>query len=115
MKHRTGLDRSQTLLFHEWLEDYIGPENPVRFLHAFATSLDLRALGFAALLMFRTTTRIPPIIHPKMNAGKEPFKCGMASAECGVRPNFISVIAQPRACAPRPVAPAAFAPHSALR
>ena len=33
--------------------------------------------------MFRTTTRIPPIIHPKMNAGKEPFKCGMASAECG--------------------------------
>jgi transposase len=46
MKHRAGLDRSQTLLFPERLEDYIGPENPVRFLDAFAGSLDLHALGF---------------------------------------------------------------------
>ena len=38
-----------------------------------------------------------PIVHPKMNSGKEPFKCGMESAECGVRPNLISVIAQHRA------------------
>ena len=47
MNHRAGLDRSQTLLFPERLEDYIAPENPVRFLDAFATSLDLAALGFA--------------------------------------------------------------------
>ena len=47
MNHRTGLDRSQTLLFPERLEDYIGPENPVRFLDAFVASLDLHALGFA--------------------------------------------------------------------
>ena len=47
MKHRAGLDRSQTLLFPERLEDYIGPENPVRFLDAFTGSLDLPALGFA--------------------------------------------------------------------
>jgi transposase len=47
MKHRAGLDRSQTLLFPERLEDYIGPENPVRFLDAFVASLDLPALGFA--------------------------------------------------------------------
>jgi transposase len=46
MKHRAGLDRSQTLLFPERLEDYIGPENPVRFLDAFVGSLDLHALGF---------------------------------------------------------------------
>ncbi len=46
MKHRTGLDRSQTLLFPERLEDYIAAENPVRFLDAFAGSLDLHALGF---------------------------------------------------------------------
>jgi len=32
-----------------------------------------------------------------MNTGKEPFKCGMASAECGERPNLISVIAKHRA------------------
>ena len=47
MKHRTGLDRSQTLLFPERLEDYIGSENPVRFLDAFVAKLDLHALGFA--------------------------------------------------------------------
>jgi len=45
-EHRTGLDRSQTLLFPERLEDYIAAENPVRFLDAFAASLDLHALGF---------------------------------------------------------------------
>ena len=47
MNHRVGLDRSQTLLFPERLEDYIGPENPVRFLDAFVASLELHALGFA--------------------------------------------------------------------
>jgi transposase len=47
MNHRPGLDRSQTLLFPERLEDYIAAENPVRFLDAFVASLDLHALGFA--------------------------------------------------------------------
>jgi transposase len=47
MNHRRGLDRSQTLLFPERLEDYIAAENPVRFLDAFVGSLDLHALGFA--------------------------------------------------------------------
>jgi len=47
MNHRTGLDRSQTLLFPESLEDYIAADNPVRFLDAFVGSLDLHALGFA--------------------------------------------------------------------
>jgi len=47
MNHRTGLDRSQTLLFPERLEDYIGAENPVRFLDAFVAGLDLQTLGFA--------------------------------------------------------------------
>jgi transposase len=47
MNHRTGLDRSQTLLFPERLEDYVATENPVRFLDAFVASLDLHALGFA--------------------------------------------------------------------
>jgi transposase len=46
MNHRTGLDRNQTLMFPERLEDYVGAENPVRFLDAFVASLDLHALGF---------------------------------------------------------------------
>ena len=47
MNHRTGLDRSQTLLFPESLEEYVTAENPVRFLDAFVGSLDLHGLGFA--------------------------------------------------------------------
>lgn len=46
MNHRLGLDRSQTLLFPERLEDYIAAENPARFLDAFVASLDLHALRF---------------------------------------------------------------------
>ncbi|HEV2695427.1 MAG TPA: transposase [Verrucomicrobiae bacterium] len=46
MNHRAGLDRTQTLLFPERLEDYVAAENPVRFLDAFVGSLDLHALGF---------------------------------------------------------------------
>jgi transposase len=47
MNHRAGLDRSQTLLLPERLEDYLAAENPVRFLDAFVASLDLHTLGFA--------------------------------------------------------------------
>ena len=47
MNHRCGLDRSQTLLFPERLEDYVAAENPVRFLDAFVAQQDLAALGFA--------------------------------------------------------------------
>ena len=46
MNHRSGLDRSQTLLLPERLEDYVGPENPVRYLDAFVGTLNLHALGF---------------------------------------------------------------------
>ena len=35
MNHRAGLDRSQTLLFPERLEEYVAAEKPVRFLDAF--------------------------------------------------------------------------------
>ena len=54
MKHRRGLDRHQTLLLPERLEDYIATDNPVRFLDAFVASLDLRALGFAHAVLQNT-------------------------------------------------------------
>src|SRR5579864_1507980 len=47
MTHLTGHDRSQTLLLPESLDDYIGPENPVRFIEAFVDGLDLAVAGFA--------------------------------------------------------------------
>src|SRR5438552_364641 len=54
MNHRRGLDRHQTLLLPERLEDYIAVDNPVRFLDAFVGSLDLRALGFAHAVVQNT-------------------------------------------------------------
>ena len=46
MAHISGIDRSQTLLFPEAIDDYIGPDNPVRFIDAFIDALDLAAAGF---------------------------------------------------------------------
>ncbi len=47
MPHITGRNRSQLLLLPESLDDYVGPENPVRFIEAFVDGLDLAAAGFA--------------------------------------------------------------------
>jgi transposase len=41
-----GQSRSQTTLFPESLDDYIGEDNPVRFIDAFVDTLDLDGLGF---------------------------------------------------------------------
>jgi transposase len=46
MTHLVGYDRYQTLLLPEALDDYVGPENPVRFIEAFVDGLDLAAAGF---------------------------------------------------------------------
>lgn len=41
-----GESREQVYLLPEAIDDYIGPENPVRFLDVFVEKLDLAALGF---------------------------------------------------------------------
>lgn len=46
MAHLRGTDRSQLLLLPEAVDDYVGPENPVRFVEAFVDELDLAAMGF---------------------------------------------------------------------
>src|SRR5436853_7293430 len=50
MAHIIGRDRSQTLLLPESLDDYVGPENPLRFIEAFVDGLDLAAIGFGRVL-----------------------------------------------------------------
>ncbi|WP_199751063.1 hypothetical protein [Bradyrhizobium yuanmingense] len=47
MAHISGSDRSQLLLLPEAIADYVGVENPVRFIDAFVDGLDLRSLGLA--------------------------------------------------------------------
>src|ERR1700728_4694992 len=46
MTHIAGHDRCQTLLLPESLDEYVGPENPVRFIEAFVDGLDLTEAGF---------------------------------------------------------------------
>jgi hypothetical protein len=46
MNYIAGSDRSEALLLPEALDDYIAPENPVRFIEAFVAQLDLAREGF---------------------------------------------------------------------
>ena len=43
MTHILGHDRSQLLLLPEAVDDYVGADNPVRFIEAFVDGLDLAA------------------------------------------------------------------------
>ena len=46
MTHIFGFERSQLLLLPEAVDDYVGPDNPVRFIDAFVDGLDLTKAGF---------------------------------------------------------------------
>jgi transposase len=49
MHHIQGCDRDQTLLLPNSVADYIGPDNPVRFVEAFVDQLDLQETGFSRI------------------------------------------------------------------
>jgi transposase len=49
MTHISGHDRSQTLLLPEAIDDYVGSDNPVRFIDAFVDGLDLAAASFSGV------------------------------------------------------------------
>src|SRR5512147_2153430 len=46
MQHIQGGDRNQSLLLPAAVDDYVGRENPVRFIEAFVDQCDLQAAGF---------------------------------------------------------------------
>jgi transposase len=56
-----GLDRSQTTLFPECLDDWIDEDNPVRVIDAFVDSIDLGELGFDGVVPEATGR---PAYHP---------------------------------------------------
>jgi transposase len=56
-----GLDRGQSTLFPECLEDWIGEDNPVRVIDVFVDHLDLGELGFSGVDPERTGR---PSYHP---------------------------------------------------
>jgi transposase len=47
MTHISRFERSQLLPLPEAVDDYVGADNPVRFIDAFVDELDLAAAGFA--------------------------------------------------------------------
>ena len=47
MDHISGIAREQMTLFPEAVEDYIGEDNPIRFVDAYVNSLSMQELGFA--------------------------------------------------------------------
>ena len=47
MAHICGFERDQLLLLPETVDDYVGSDNPVRFIDAFVGGLDLAQAGFA--------------------------------------------------------------------
>jgi transposase len=55
-----GLDRQQTMLLPEHLDDYVDEHSPVRAIDAFADMLDLAVLGFSA----QPATTGRPGYHP---------------------------------------------------
>jgi hypothetical protein len=57
MPHFTGDDQSQIQLLPEALDDYLGPDNPVRFIDAFVDGLDLSEAGIADVERSRRVAR----------------------------------------------------------
>jgi len=58
-----GEDRSQSTLFPERLDDYVGEDNPVRVVDVFVDELDLGALGFSRVDPLPTGR---PSYHPSV-------------------------------------------------
>jgi transposase len=56
-----GRDRSQSTLFPECLEDWVGEHNPVRVIDVFVDGLELAGLGFVRVEPERTGR---PGYHP---------------------------------------------------
>jgi transposase len=56
-----GLDRRQTFLLPESLDDYVDENNPVRVIEVFIEDLDLTALGFGRAVPAETGR---PGYHP---------------------------------------------------
>jgi len=58
-----GEDRSQSTLFPERLDDYVGEDNPVRVVDVFVDELDLGSLGFRRVEPLSTGR---PSYHPSI-------------------------------------------------
>jgi hypothetical protein len=70
MTHIFGFERSQLLLLPETVDDYVGADNPVRFIDAFVDQLDLAAAG-GTLRDMRTTSWSVNAIEDRTNIARQ--------------------------------------------
>jgi len=49
MSQHTGFSRDQTLLFGEVIDEYVGDDNPVRFIDVYVDSMNLIQIGLCYL------------------------------------------------------------------
>ena len=47
MEYISGINRKQSILFPEVIDEYIEEDNPVQFIDVFVDGLDLKELGFS--------------------------------------------------------------------
>ena len=59
-----GVDRGQSTLFPQCLEDWINEDNPVRVIDVFVEELDLAELGFGRVDPKGNGTAVIPSIGP---------------------------------------------------
>lgn len=64
---QTGQSREQASPLPARIEDYVGPDNPVRAIEAFADGLDLAALGFS-LAEGGGSAGQPPFVEPTIQS-----------------------------------------------
>jgi hypothetical protein len=63
-EHVTGLNRNQTALFPDTLEEYVDKQNPVRFIDAFIDTINLEKLGFTHSTPTKNRQTIPQPLRP---------------------------------------------------
>src|SRR5215208_6245997 len=84
-----GDDRSQSTLFPERLDDYLGEDNPVRAIDVFVDELDLGKLGFRGVEPEATGR---PAYHPatllKIYVSDISIGCSRAGAWSGSQRNI---------------------------
>jgi len=57
-----SVDRTQSTLFPEHLDDYVAEDNPVRVVEVFVEQLDLGQLGFSGVTPMKTGRPAYPLL-----------------------------------------------------
>jgi hypothetical protein len=72
MTHISGPDRSPILLLPESLDEYVGQDNPVRFIDAFVEGSDLTAADFIRVAPKSTSVRSLPTLPRRRGCERQP-------------------------------------------